>query len=471
MAIPKNWTSITTSTVTHMNKIESQKNSKHWNAPFHPMKRTIPFYETHSFILWNAPFQCLKLYGCQYLTNHALIIDKRIASKFGVGKFNNVYGISGNNVTAGQKDYAARMMQIEKQREEYYKSLGTPPGVPTMKGATADPDNTHRGYNDIIGDLGDHSVPEGWVQRPKINTTPGTPPGLPIQWGAPEDPDNAQPGYGYVPTDTTNIEDIFFYHSDHLGSTSYITDAKAYITQFDAYLTYGELLVDEHSSSEDIPYKFNGKELNQETGLYYYGARYYEPRVSLWLSTDSLTEKYANISSYVYCNDNPIRLIDPNGKALGDFFLSMEKAAVDFGLFYNDNSIREDIEYGSSIYQVRNSNGQLGYTYTIVERGSKHGVTPSRPNLFRKVVADIHTHGAWSNGDYRDNEFSGIRDKNGNLLTSDKLRKLDTQNGDIGDSNSSQLTSFLVTPNGSLQSYDPKTGKIKVLNNKYAKRL
>ena len=142
-----------------------------------------------------------------------------------------------------------------------------------------------------------------------------------------------------------------------------------------------------------------------------------------------------------------------------------EKAAVDFGLFYNDNSIREDIEYGSSIYQVRNSNGQLGYTYTIAERGSKHGVTPSRPNLFRKVVADIHTHGAWSNGEYKDNEFSGIRDKKGNLLTSDKLQKVDTQNGDIGDSNRTLLTSFLVTPNGSLQSYDSKTGKIKVLSN------
>ena len=43
---------------------------------------------------------------------------------------------------AGQKDYAARMMQIEKQRKEYYKSLGTPPGVPTMKGAMADPPTT-----------------------------------------------------------------------------------------------------------------------------------------------------------------------------------------------------------------------------------------------------------------------------------------------------------------------------------------
>ena len=66
-----------------------------------------------------------------------------------------------------------------------------------LKGATADPDNTGRGYNSIIGDLGDHSVPEDWVQRPKRNTTPGMPPGPPIQWEASENPDNAQRGYDY----------------------------------------------------------------------------------------------------------------------------------------------------------------------------------------------------------------------------------------------------------------------------------
>ena len=271
----------------------------------------ITFHETEDYTIYPAPMITVTK---NRFTKHYFIGDKRVASKLGVGKFSNVYGISGNNVTAGQKDYAARMMQIEKQREEYYKSLGTPPGVPTMKGATADPDNTGRGYNDIIGDLGDHSVPEGWVQHPKRNTTPGTPPGPPIQWGAPEDPDNAQPGYGYIPTDTTNIEDIFFYHSDHLGSTSYITDAKANITQFDAYLPYGELLVDEHSSSEDMPYKFNGKELDEETGLYYYGARYMDPVTSLWYGIDPLTEKYASVSGYVYCIGNPIKFIDPDGK-------------------------------------------------------------------------------------------------------------------------------------------------------------
>ena len=90
-----------------------------------------------------------------------------------------------------------------------------------------------------------------------------------------------QPGYGYVPADTTH-EDIFYYHTDHLGSTSYITDAKANVAQFDAYLPYGELLVDEHSSSEEMPYKFNGKEFDEETGLYYYGTRYMNPKTSLW---------------------------------------------------------------------------------------------------------------------------------------------------------------------------------------------
>ena len=299
----------------------------------------ITFHETEDYTIYPAPIITVTK---NRFTKHYFIGDKRVASKLGVGKFSNVYGISGNNVTAGQKDYAARMMQIEKQREEYYKSLGTPPGVPTMKGATADPDNTGRGYNDIIGDLGDHSVPEGWVQRPKLNEK-GDVPGPPVQWQKPEDPDNAQPGYGYVPADTTNTEDIFFYHSDHLGSTSYITDAKANITQFDAYLPYGELLVDEHSSSEEMPYKFNGKELDQETGLYYYGARYMNPVTSLWYGVDPLAEKYSNFNSYCYTYSNPIRYIDPDGK---------DSYYTDTGEFIFKNNKKTDNIYIVSDYKV-----------------------------------------------------------------------------------------------------------------------
>ena len=287
------------------------------------------FHETEDYTIYPAPIITVTK---NRFTKHYFVGDKRVASKLGVGKFSNVYGISSNNVTAGQKDYAARMMQIEKQREDYYRKLGTPPGVPTMKGATADPDNTGYGYNTIIGELGDHSVPEGWVQRPKFNDK-GDVPGPPIQWQKPEDPDNAQPGYGYVPADTTNTEEIFFYHSDHLGSTSYITDAKANITQFDAYLPYGELLVDEHSSSEEMPYKFNGKEFDQETGLYYYGARYMDPKISMWLGVDPLAEKYPNVTGYCYTMDNPIKFIEIDGK---DWILSTGNRVYWYGGKYGN---------------------------------------------------------------------------------------------------------------------------------------
>ena len=269
----------------------------------------LTFHETEDYTIYPAPILSVTR---QRFTKHYFIGDRRVASKIGAGIFQNAYGHGANVVTAGQKDYQMRMMQIERQREDYYRKLGTPPGVPTMKGATAEPENTHEGYNTIIKELGDHSVPDGWIQRPKRNAVPGTPPGPPVQWDKAEDPDDVQPGYGYVPADTT-YEDIFYYHTDHLGSTSYITDAKANVAQFDAYLPYGELLVDEHSSSEEMPYKFNGKEFDEETGLYYYGARYMTPRTSLWYGVDPLAEKYVSISPYSYCKSSPMNYIDEKG--------------------------------------------------------------------------------------------------------------------------------------------------------------
>ncbi len=161
------------------------------------------------------------------------------------------------------------------------------------------------------------------MQRPVVNTEEGSNPGAPLAWGSPENPDDAVAGYGYVPCDTSEVEEIFYYHSDHLGSTSYITDQNANVTQYDAYLPYGELLVDEHSSSADLPYKFNGKELDEETGLYYYGARYMNPLTSMWYGVDPLAEKYPNVSAFVYCMGNPVRLIDPNGLD-GEYYMNYQ---------------------------------------------------------------------------------------------------------------------------------------------------
>lgn len=66
------------------------------------------------------------------------------------------------------------MNQIQKQKEAYYKQQGIAPGVPTEKGAYGDPENTGVGYNAVLTELGNHDVPQGWIQTPHPNTTPNT---------------------------------------------------------------------------------------------------------------------------------------------------------------------------------------------------------------------------------------------------------------------------------------------------------
>ena len=58
---------------------------------------------------------------------------------------------------------------------------------------------------------------------------------------------------------------------------------------------------------------FTGKEKDSETGYYYFGARYYNPDLSLWLSVDPMADKYPSLSPYNYCAWNPMKLVDPDG--------------------------------------------------------------------------------------------------------------------------------------------------------------
>ena len=107
----------------------------------------------------------------------------------------------------------------------------------------------------------------------------------------------------------------YFYHPDHLGSTSYVTDASGEVYQHLEYFAFGETFVEEHLNTDRTPYLFNGKELDEETGLYYYGARYYDARASVWLSVDPLAMKFPNISPYAFSANNPINFVDPDGRA------------------------------------------------------------------------------------------------------------------------------------------------------------
>ena len=102
-----------------------------------------------------------------------------------------------------------------------------------------------------------------------------------------------------------------------MGSSSLITDILGNTVQHLEYIPFGEVFIDERAATStwSTPYKFNAKELDEETGLYYYGARYYDPRTSIWISVDPLAELYPGWSPYVYCLNNPVRFIDPDGRS------------------------------------------------------------------------------------------------------------------------------------------------------------
>ena len=80
------------------------------------------------------------------------------------------------------------------------------------------------------------------------------------------------------------------------------------------YIPYGEVFVEERNSQFSTNFLFNAKELDNETGLYYYGARYLDPTGAMWLSVDPMWEEYAGMSPYNYCAGNPVKLVDPDGR-------------------------------------------------------------------------------------------------------------------------------------------------------------
>ena len=100
----------------------------------------------------------------------------------------------------------------------------------------------------------------------------------------------------------------YYFHPDHLGSTSYLTDLSGEVYQHLEYLPFGETLIEEHYNSERNPYLYNGKELDEETGLYYYGARFYDAKIARFHIIDPKAEEYSYQSSYAYAANNPIKL-------------------------------------------------------------------------------------------------------------------------------------------------------------------
>jgi RHS repeat-associated protein len=151
---------------------------------------------------------------------------------------------------------------------------------------------------------------------------------------------------------------VYYYHGDHIGSAQVVTNHEGMIYERYEYTPYGEVWIEWENRNvqrnEALPFRFTGKELDEETGLYYYGARYLDPRVSRWLSADPAVGEYipeapvddearrrngnlpgmggiynlVNLHLYHYAGNNPVKYTDPDGKQSMPYFSPEESFSI-----------------------------------------------------------------------------------------------------------------------------------------------
>ena len=159
--------------------------------------------------------------------------------------------------------------------------------------------------------------------------------------------------YAMTRPDTT-AELTYFYHPDHLGSASWITDLSGQPVQHLQYKPFGGDYIDQQDPNTEYSerFRFTGKERDAETGYDYFGARYYSSSLGIWLSVDPMSDKYPSISPYVYCADNPMRLIDVKGE-------SIQVVENDDGTYTVVNGNVYDGDNGIYLQNSNGSNGKL----------------------------------------------------------------------------------------------------------------
>jgi len=107
---------------------------------------------------------------------------------------------------------------------------------------------------------------------------------------------------------------VHYYHKDHLGSSNVITGGGGSAEEEIYYFPYGATRLD--TGGPNVKHKFTGQELDSETGLYYYGARYYDPVLARFITPDSIVPDQGDpqsLNRYSYGRNNPIYYTDPEG--------------------------------------------------------------------------------------------------------------------------------------------------------------
>ena len=113
---------------------------------------------------------------------------------------------------------------------------------------------------------------------------------------------------------STNVG--YYYHEDNLNSSSALSSSSGSQLEVDAYYPFGRTLTASPQASFKVSRQFTGQIKDDETGLYYYNARYYDPELGRFIQADTLIPDLSNPQSYnrySYVRNNPLRYTDPDG--------------------------------------------------------------------------------------------------------------------------------------------------------------
>ena len=141
---------------------------------------------------------------------------------------------------------------------------------------------------------------------------------------------------GYVDMNG-DVPVYMFFIKDHLGSVRAVVSETGEVQQTNEYYPYGDLFGTSGTGSSGNRFRFTGKELSAETGLYDFSARFLHTKFGRFTTIDPLAEKYPGISPYAYCNGNPVNFVDPDGM---DWIKNMETWQYEW---------RDDIQADSEI--------------------------------------------------------------------------------------------------------------------------
>ena len=144
--------------------------------------------------------------------------------------------------------------------------------------------------------------------------------------------------------------------------------------------------MEQSNTAYNNPFKYNGKELDEATGLYYYGARYYDPKTSIWLSVDPLAEKYPSISPYVYVANNPMVYVDPDGRDIVPYFVNSLKNDGSFRAtkgYLSSNFYKAMVDYGKT------EQGEKFLLQFLKKDQSFAGVTATADGIYHNQTLNI----------------------------------------------------------------------------------